>query len=293
MKELTRMSIEYAKNRRQFNRPIAEFEMIQEKIAGMMERTWAAESMTYLTSSMVDRGGIDYSLESAMCKVFASEALWWVVNETMQIAGGLGYSKEYPYERALRDARINLIFEGTNEILRAFIALAGMQSFGEYLRDVGKALRDPIKGFGLLTDFAVHRIMEAVATQRIGEIHPALSAEVDRFETYAKELHTHAERQLMKRGKSIIDAQLVQHRLSDAAIDLYAMISVLSRTDTDIRRKGLENVEDEVTLTKLFVEQAWRRVRRNLRLIDSEAEALRQRVAGYAYEKEGYVLDYV
>lgn len=293
MKQLMQMSIDYAKSRRQFNRPIAEFEMIQEKIAGMMERTWAAESMTYLTSSLVDRGEVDYSLESAMCKVYASEALWWVANETMQIAGGLGYSKEYPYEQALRDSRINLIFEGTNEILRAFIALAGMQSFGEYLRDVGKALRDPIKGFGLLTDFAVHRLKDAVTTERLGEVHSSLSEEVERFETYAKELHTQAERQLMKHGKKIIDAQLVQHHLADAAIDLFAIAAVVSRADTAIREQGVEKVEDQVRLTKLFVEQAWRRVRRDLRQIDSESDELRRQVARYTYEKNGYVLDYI
>jgi acyl-CoA dehydrogenase family protein 9 len=69
----------------------------------------------------------DYSLESAICKVFGSETLWYVVNETLQIAAGIGYMQEYPYERMLRDARINLIFEGTNEILRAFIALSGIE----------------------------------------------------------------------------------------------------------------------------------------------------------------------
>ena len=76
-----------------------------------------------LTASMVDKGGIDFSLETAACKVFASELAFRASSDAMQIAGGIGYSKEFPYEQALRDSRINLIFEGTNEVLRALIAL--------------------------------------------------------------------------------------------------------------------------------------------------------------------------
>jgi acyl-CoA dehydrogenase family protein 9 len=87
--------------------------------------------MTYLTSGLIDGKDADYSLESAICKVMGSEMLWYVVNETLQIAAGIGYMQDYPYERMLRDARINMIFEGTNEILRCFIALSGMQGPGQ------------------------------------------------------------------------------------------------------------------------------------------------------------------
>ncbi len=113
--------------------------------------------MTYLTAGIVDSKVADYSLESAICKVMGSETVWRVVNEALQIAAGIGYMADYPYERLLRDARINLIFEGTNEILRCFIALSGMQGPGRALADVVKAMREPIKGFGLLSDFAVRK----------------------------------------------------------------------------------------------------------------------------------------
>src|SRR5688500_15933938 len=145
--------------------------MIKEKIARMTAETYALESMTYLTTGLVDAGAADYSLESAICKVYCSETLWYVVNQTLQIAAGIGYLSHYPYERMMRDARINMIFEGTNEILRAFIALAGMQSPGRQLAEVAKAMREPIKGFGLLSEFAIHKARSIVSRERLERVH--------------------------------------------------------------------------------------------------------------------------
>ena len=150
-------SVEYAKQRRQFERPIAEFERIRDKVAEMMTGTYAAESMVYLTTGLAERGDVDYSIESALCKIFSSENAWRVVNHAVQIAGGNGFIKEYPYERYLRDCRINMIFEGTNEILRAFVTLAGIQKLGEELKKVGRALSDPISQIGVLSDFALKK----------------------------------------------------------------------------------------------------------------------------------------
>jgi acyl-CoA dehydrogenase family protein 9 len=130
-KRLIKMAVERATERKAFGRSIAEFGLIKDKIAVMMAETFAIESMTYLTAGLVDGKVSDYSLESAICKVYASETLWRVVNETLQIAAGIGYMTEYPYERSLRDSRINLIFEGTNEILRCFVAHAGIQGPGK------------------------------------------------------------------------------------------------------------------------------------------------------------------
>ena len=138
--------------------------------------------MTYLTTGLIDAGVPDYSLESAICKTFGSESLWTTCNEALQIAGGLGYMKEYPYEKILRDARINLIFEGTNEILRAFVALSGLQGPGKHLSETMKAMREPIKGFGVLTDFVVQKARMALSPDRLDRGHPALRREVVLFE---------------------------------------------------------------------------------------------------------------
>ena len=123
----------HATQRKQFQTRIADFEMIRTKFARMVVSTYALESMVYLTSGLIDRGLDDYSLEGACCKIFGTEAAWRNINDALQIAGGNGFMEEYPYEKALRDSRINMIFEGTNEILRVLVALSGMRDVGEDL----------------------------------------------------------------------------------------------------------------------------------------------------------------
>jgi acyl-CoA dehydrogenase family protein 9 len=205
----------------------------------------------------------------------------------MQIAGGIGYSRDYPYERILRDSRINLIFEGTNEILRAFVALSGMQGPGEYLKKIGKALRDPIKGFGLLTGYAVQKVKAKVAHDHLENIHPQLGDETAKFNEYAKALHEATERVLMKHGKDIILKQFVQRRLADMVIDLYAMIAVISRVDTLLKANEKEAQQD-LLVARTFVEEAWRRVRRNLRQIDENIDRERKQICEMVYESGGY-----
>lgn len=289
VKQVAEMSIEHAKNRKQFNTAIANFEMIKHKISDMMVDAFALESMVYLTTGLMDRGEVDYSIESAICKVYASEAVWRAVNEGMQIAGGIGYSKEYPYERALRDARINLIFEGANEVLRSYIALAGMQEHAEYLKEVGKALQNPLNELGVLTDFAIHRIRTTMATERLSEVHESLSDEVSKFEEYSKELHLATEKVLTKYKKKIIHQGFILYRLADMAIDLFGMVAVISRLDALIQEKGLAKVKRELTLGRMFCEEAWRRLRRNRRQIENNSDAWRREIAESAYETNGYV----
>jgi acyl-CoA dehydrogenase family protein 9 len=204
----------------------------------------------------------------------------------MQIAGGIGYSKDYPYERALRDARINLIFEGTNEILRAFIALSGMQGPGEYLKKIGKALRDPIKGFGLLTGYAARKVKDTVAADKLESIHPKLNDEAAKFSEYADELRSATEKVLMKFGKEVITKQFAQRRLADMAIDLFAMVAVISRLDALL--KSGANAEQDLIVGKTFIEEAWRRVRRNARQIDNNVDKDRKKMSEIAFERGAY-----
>lgn len=120
-KEVIALSIEFAKKRVQFGQPIAHFEAIQWMIADMTAETYACESIVYRTAWMADQG-MKISRESAICKLMASEMLDRNVDKALQIHGGMGYMTDYPIERFYRDARINRIFEGTNEIQRLVIA---------------------------------------------------------------------------------------------------------------------------------------------------------------------------
>ena len=121
----------HAASRRQFGRPLADLELIKKKIAYLAATAYAMEATTYQTAALIDRGSEDYMLETAILKVFTTEVLWQGVNETLQVFGGQGYFSNEPYERMMRDARINTIGEGANEVLKAFIALVGMRDIGE------------------------------------------------------------------------------------------------------------------------------------------------------------------
>ncbi len=111
----------YSKQREQFGRPICDFQAIQWKIADMATRLEAARLLTYRAAWLKDQGG-RYSEESAMAKLYASEASHYITNEAVQIFGGNGYSKEYPVERHFRDAKITEIYEGTSEAQRMVIS---------------------------------------------------------------------------------------------------------------------------------------------------------------------------
>src|SRR5260370_22113705 len=108
------------------------------------------EGTTSQCARFIDRGAEDYMLETAMLKVFSTEALWIIVNDMIQIFGGQAYFSNEPYERMMRDARINQIGEGANDVLRAFIALVGMRGVGEKLKGM---LDHPLKEPGTLWRF--------------------------------------------------------------------------------------------------------------------------------------------
>lgn len=118
---------EYAITRKQFGKPLMEFALIKEKFARIALHIYAMESMAYMTAGMLDSGEYENcAVESAIVKVYSSEAAWECGSELLQVFGGSGYMKDLPFERGLRDSRILAIFEGTNEILRLFISLMGI-----------------------------------------------------------------------------------------------------------------------------------------------------------------------
>uniref|UniRef100_A0AAY4EAU1 Complex I assembly factor ACAD9, mitochondrial n=1 Tax=Denticeps clupeoides TaxID=299321 RepID=A0AAY4EAU1_9TELE len=262
IKTLIGLAAEYAGTRKQFNRRLSEFGMIQDKFALMAQNAFVMESMAYLTAGMMDRPGLpDCSVEAAMVKVFSSEGLWICVSEALQVLGGLGYTKNFPYERYLRDSRILLIFEGTNEILRMYIALTGMQYAGRIL--TGK-IKEMKKGnVGVVFELLGKKLRDSVVktvdlglTGNNGVVHPSLTESAKKFEENVVFFGSTVENLLYRYGKTIVDEQLVLKRVADVLINLYAMTAVLSRASRSISI-GLRNHDHEVLLANNFCSEAY------------------------------------
>ncbi|KAF7649405.1 hypothetical protein LDENG_00141690 [Lucifuga dentata] len=253
LKKLIEMTAEYAATRKQFNKALSEFGMIQEKFAVMAMNAFVMESMAYLTAGMLDRPGVpDCSLEAAMVKVFSSEGSWICVSEALQILGGLGFTKNYPYERYLRDCRILLIFEGTNEILRMYVALTGLQYAGKVL--TGK-IKEMKKGnIGLALGMMGKKLKNSLGgtvdlglTGKDGVVHPSLAESAKKFEQNVCLFGSTVESLLYRYGKTIVDEQLVLKRVADVLINLASRsISI-----------GLRNHDHEVLLANTFCSDAF------------------------------------
>ncbi len=266
---------------------------MKDKLAEMSAGIFALESMTYLTTGLVDAGKSDFSIESAICKVFGSETLWRVANESAQIAGSLGYAGGEPWERMIRDARAAMVFEGTNEILRCFIALAGMQGPGLHLGDVSvsKAMREPIKGFGLLSELALRKARSVLSRDRLTRAHPSLAKESGLVIEYSQHLAKSVDKVLRRHGKNIAEMQYTQKRVADIAIDLYALSACISRTTRAIEKRGEEGSRREIDLLTMFGRAAHKRLIENVAAFDDNDDELRKAVAHKTCADGGYPLD--
>src|SRR5204863_3770537 len=152
---------------------------IKKKIAYLAATAYAMEASTYQTAALIDRGAEDYMLETAILKVFSTEALWQGVYETLQVHGGQGYFSDEPYERMMRDARINTIGEGANEVLKAFIALVGMRDTGEGFKATLEGLKRPGRLVPTLWRFGRVRLARMARPPAIPLAAPMLRADAD------------------------------------------------------------------------------------------------------------------
>jgi acyl-CoA dehydrogenase family protein 9 len=299
MKALIKRSVAQAKDRRQFDTPIAEFGLVREKIAQMTVDCFAAESAVWMVAHFIDSGHQDYSVEAAISKVFASEAMQRAAYEALQIAGGNGYMKEFPYERFARDARILPIFEGTNEILRLYIALSGLKGVGASLKELQSAVNsifnDPIKGFGLMTGYAERRFAQATgfgADRILRRLAPELQPLAKIHEKYASELARVADVALRRHGKGIADQQHLQKRIADLVIDLFVGLCVLSRADALVRAEPA-NAETVIAIARSFTRQARRRMARNVRAFEHNEDPALEYIAGKIINTGHYPWDVI
>jgi len=289
LKEMT----SYAEQRVQFGHPLADFEITQRKLSRTASDIYASDAMLGVLASLVDRGDNDFSLEAACAKVFASEMVWRAADDMVQLAGGRGYVKPYPYERMLRDSRINRIFEGANEVLRLFIALNGIQAPAEALKEIGSALRRPLRNLGLLGGYATSRVklrLGQTSTLDI-ELHERLRKHKDYFEKHVAELGGATDRAILRHRERIVDSQLMLERLANMAIDLFATACVIARTQSLIDERGVEECDREITLCDLFCVEAGRRFRGYRHMLDArgdEVDDIRRSVAASVRGGKGY-----
>nr|XP_023403633.1 acyl-CoA dehydrogenase family member 9, mitochondrial isoform X2 [Loxodonta africana] len=262
LKKLIEMTAEYACTRKQFNKKLSEFGLIQEKFALMAQKAYVMESMAYLTAGLLDRPGVpDCSVEAAIVKVFSSEAAWQCVSEALQVLGGLGYMRDYPYERLLRDSRILLIFEGTNEILRMYIALTGLQHAGRILTARIKEIKRGnvnmiVETIGRRLRDSLGRTVDLGLTGKDGVVHPSLDDSANKLEENVYYFGRIVETLLLRFGKTIVEEQMVLKRVANILINLYSMTAVLSRASRSVRI-GLRNHDHEVLLANIFCVEAY------------------------------------
>src|SRR6201994_1029729 len=299
MKALIALAAAQANNRKQFNQPIAEFGLIREKISQMTLDCFAAESVVWMVAHYIDSGSEDYSVEAAMSKIFASEALQRSAYEALQIAAGSGFMREYPYEQITRDCRILTIFEGTNEVLRLYIALSALKdlgkSYGELKAAVDDIFNSPIKGFGVMTDYAERRITHAtgVGRDKIGtQLPEGLRETAALYERYTLELSRAGDFLLRRFGRGIAEQQHALKRVADIAIDLFVGLCVLSRAAALAAAPG-ENGAQAVAIARVFAQQAKRRMANNIRRAQRNEDEEMNKLAGFILDKGSYPWDVV
>jgi acyl-CoA dehydrogenase family member 9 len=297
MKALIAHATQQAQSRRQFDTPIAQFGLVREKIAQMTIDCFAAESVVWMVAHYIDSGDEDYSVEAAMSKVFASEALQRSAHEALQIAAGSGYMRDAPYEQITRDCRILTIFEGTNEVLRLYIALSGLKDLGRSLGELKAAVDDIfnnfIKGFGVLTDYAEKRLTQATGVGRdkiLTQMPEALREAAGVYERYTVELAKASDYLLRKHGKSIADRQHDLKRIADIGIDLYVGLCVLSRAAASSQGPG-EQGEHAVRIARVFAQQAKRRMANAVRRITRNEDGEMNALTGFILDKGSYPWD--
>ena len=239
-KILIDLAIDHVKERRQFGKPLADLDMVQDKIAWMVSYLFGLESMAYLTCGLVDSGVEDYTLESAMIKVAGTEFVWYQANRAMQLKGGAGLSQD----RALRADHAR---HPDLPDLRGRQRRDALVHRPERAEDGGGGARgagrpqarrpDPLAGRPERVrrrPRAAHRAPATASRWPTPDLEPLARPITDQVQR----LRSTAEAQLRRHGRGIIDQGMVHKRFSDALSDVYAQIAVLSRVTVDLRGAG-------------------------------------------------------
>src|SRR3954466_12170196 len=271
------LAVAHANTRRQFNKTLGEFDLVKKKIARIAADAYAMEAMTTVTAAFIDRGLEDYMLETAMLKVFTTERLWECINDVFQIYGGSAYFTDLPLERMLRDARINQIGEGANEVLTSFIALVGMRGPGMEFKEIYDTMFNPSRGLGKAWSAGMNRLGAAVKVPSVPVKSESLRAHAAQLGRLIWRFNLSVNRALIKYREPVMDMQLIQERIAGVAMEMFASACVLSRLDAQLQGVTQNGASAPANrrAAELFLRQSFHRIRRFLaELTDNEDEAL-------------------
>ena len=286
-KAMYERAVRHAVERHQFKRPLASFGLVKDKIARMAAYVYAMDAATYLTAGLLDRGEEDFMVETAMLKVFTSDSLWDILYDTMQILGGRSFFCDEPYERVMRDARLNMIGEGSNEVMRAFIGVVGIRDVGMQLKDVADAAKNPLSGIGTLVGFGKKSIGQIVKTPTVPVQSEIITEEARMLGTQIRQLGLAIPRLLAKYREDIVEKQLTLNRLAEAGMCFYTTAAVLSKLDTDLTsvHGNAAALGNDVVVAKLYCKLAAQRAQRALDGLfdnnDGEIEQIADRITGW------------
>jgi alkylation response protein AidB-like acyl-CoA dehydrogenase len=224
------------------------------------------EATTAECAGFIDRGFEDYMLETAMLKVWSTDALWQIVNDALQIYGGKGYFCDEPLERMMRDARINMIGEGANDVLRAFIAMVGIKPVADQLLNVKNSVNLSLKGMGTLLNFGGKQIKDRLIRPEVPILNHALDSYAKELGSRLREFGLAVQGVLFKYREKILFKQYVQERLADAACELYASSCTLSRLDhlLAVGNGNAAEVARDLAAGKYFLTLSSRRIKQSL-----------------------------
>lgn len=234
-RDLLEQARQQATGRQQFGRPIASFGLIQQKLGTMALDLYGMESLVFLMTGLIDRrarGEIECAtfLEAAAAKIHCTEKLWETCHEALQIAGGNGFMREYPYERRLRDARVNMIFEGTNEILRLMVALHCLEPLGKEIKRAMKGIKKPARflpSLGTILKFQIGSVGHYPCP--VDSEDPDLLSGWERVDATLRTFPIAARTLLLRHGKKIFDEQEDLALLADLAQTVLISLSSFLR----------------------------------------------------------------
>lgn len=299
-KRAANQSTKWVQTRFQFERPLGDFELVQQRIARMYAYGYAMDSLLYMMTGMLDRGDKDIMVETAMTKVFCSQIGWEVIDDALEIMGGEGYVTENELERLWRDNRIHRIVEGSNEVMQPFIFGYGGKQLAEQMMGIQQAMTfdsdESIWGnikrtvpnlvnpklLGRAIPLAVELFLGYVpAAPAVDVTHAQIKDHGVRLSKLVQQ-HAHMFKMASKwNEEQIVVRQAVQARLADSATFLFAMTSMLSRIDHQLQNNDTQGDRDFVLFEHAF-DLLDLRIQHELRALKDNADVSMRKAAKVA-----------